>query len=111
MSLQQNIKTVNGYTASTTQTQAGALPLDAGSAGHRVTTVASAADAVLLPKAVNGRIVIVTNAAAANSMGCFPQPSDKVNALAADAVYALAANKTAMFVCHVDGTWNTILTA
>jgi hypothetical protein len=107
----QNIRALSGMTASTTQTQAGALQLDPGTDIHRVTTVGSAADAVKLPKAVNGRLVIVTNAAAANSMGVFPAPTDKVNALAADAVYALAANKTALFVCAVDGTWNTILTA
>jgi hypothetical protein len=44
-------------------------------------------------------------------MGIFPYPGDNINALAADAVYACAANKTVLFVCAVDGTWNTILTA
>jgi hypothetical protein len=111
MSMRQNLRAVNAYTASTTQTQAGALVLDMGSAIHRVTTVGTAADAVKLPKAISGRVVIVINAAAANAMGVFPASGDAINALAADAVYSMAANKTALFVCAVDGTWNTILTA
>ncbi len=109
--MRENMKVVNGYTAGTTQTQAGAVVLDVGARGHRVTTAAVAADAVRLPKAVNGRTVFVCNAAAANAMGVFPSSGDTINALAADAVYSMAANKTAMFVCFVDGTWNSILTA
>jgi hypothetical protein len=107
----QNARALSGLTASTTQTQAGALLLDLGSDIHRVTTVGSAADAVRLPKAVNGRVLVVVNAAAANAMGVFPDKGDAINALAADAVYSVAANKAVLFVCAVDGTWNTILTA
>jgi hypothetical protein len=107
----QNQRAISGITASTTQTQAGALALDVGTDIHRVTVVATAANAVRLPKAVNGRILIVTNADSADSMGVFPDFGDAVNALAANAVYAMAANKTALFVCAVNGTWNTILTA
>ena len=110
MTLQVNAKVVNGYTASVTQTQAGALELDKGAFGHRVTTVGTTADTVLLPKAVNGRIVAVANKGA-NSMGAFPQKGDNVNALAADAVFAMAATKVVLFICFVDGTWDTILTA
>jgi hypothetical protein len=107
----QNVRTVNGLTASTTQTQAGALQLDPGAYLHRVTTVGSAADAVKLPKAINGKTVVVVNAAAANAMGVFPYPGDNINALAADAVLSVAANKAIIFFCAVDGTWNSNLTA
>jgi hypothetical protein len=107
----QNVRALNGLTASTTQTQAGALVLDPGSDIFRVTTVGSAADAVRLPKAVNGRVLVVINAAAANAMGVFPDKGDIINALAADAVFSVAANKAVLFVCAVDGTWNTNLTA
>jgi hypothetical protein len=36
---------------------------------------------------------------------------DAINALSANAAFAMAANKAAEFVCAVDGTWNSILTA
>lgn len=111
MSLKQNVNTVSGLTASTTQTQAGALQLDQGITLSAVTTVGTAADAVKLPQASPGKIVFVTNGAAANSMGVFPASGDTVNALAANAVYALAANKTALFIASAAGQWRTILTA
>lgn len=78
---------------------------------NRVTTVATAADSVLLPAALAGMYLVVTNAAAANSMNVFPAVGDNVNALADDAAFAVAANKTALFFCAVDGTWNAVLTA
>ncbi len=110
MALPQNLKMVNAYTAGTPQTQAGAVVLDVGAVGHRVTTVTVIADGVKLPKAINGRIVFVANAAA-NSLNVYPDKGDAVNAVAVDGAYALAGTKTAMFICFVDGTWTTILTA
>jgi hypothetical protein len=107
--LRKNVKTTTGLTASTTQTQAGALQLENGV--NRITTVGSAADAVKLPKANPGAMIIVTNAAAANAMGVFPAPGDSINALAANAVYSMAANKTALFIAGANGVWHTILTA
>ena len=58
-----------------------------------------------------GKEVTVINAHASNAIGVFPASGDTINALSQDAVYALAATKTAMFFCAVAGTWNTILTA
>lgn len=75
----------------------------------RVTTVGTAADSVKLPKAVAGMSMIVTNAAAANSMNCYPSSGEVINALAADAAFAMAANTSAQFTCMVNGTWNTII--
>lgn len=78
----------------------------------RVTTVGTAADSVKLPPAVAGCApVVVVNAAAANSMNVFPSTGDAINALAANAAFAMAANKTAIFFCAVNGVWNSILTA
>ena len=77
----------------------------------RVTTVASAADSVKLPLAKAGTIVLVINAAAANAVAIFPATGDVINALSANASISVAANKTIYFVCAVDGTWNSILTA
>jgi hypothetical protein len=78
----------------------------------RVTTVGTAGDSVKLPRAVPGtQLIVIINAAAANSMNVFPSSGDAVNALAGDAAFAVAANKTVMFFCAVAGTWNAIVTA
>jgi hypothetical protein len=99
----------NAITAYAGGGQANAVALT--TAFSRVTTVGSAADSVKLPAALKGMSMIVFNKAAANSMNVFPASGDKINALNADAAYALAATKGAMFVCCVDGTWDTLLTA
>lgn len=79
---------------------------------NRVTTVATAADSVKLPPAVPGQWpIVVVNAAAANSMNVFPSTGDAVNALSANAAFAMAANKTAIFFCAVAGVWNAVVTA
>lgn len=77
---------------------------------NRITTVATTGDSVKLPAAKAGASVFVFNKGA-NSADVFPASGDKVNALSTNAAYALAATKGAMFVCMVDGTWDTLLTA
>lgn len=77
----------------------------------RFTTVASAGDSAQLPAAKAGRERVVINAAAANSMNVFPQTGEIIDAGAANAARAVAANKTCLFFCAVDGTWNSLLTA
>jgi hypothetical protein len=99
----------NALTAFAGGGQTGSLLLT--SSINRVTTVGTAADSVLLPPARAGVRVVVINAAAANSMNVFPSTGDAINALSANAAFAMAANKAAEFVCAVDGTWNSILTA
>lgn len=78
---------------------------------NRFTTVTSGADSAQLPAAKAGRMRIVINAAAANAMAVFPASGEIINALSADASFSVAANKTAIFFCAVDGTWNSLLTA
>lgn len=82
---------------------------------NRVTTVTSAADSVTLPVSAPGLFIVVMNSAAANSMNVFPNvggtATEKINALSANAAFAMAANKTAIFYCAVAGQWNSILTA
>ena len=108
-----------GLTALAGGAQAGTA-LDAGY--NVVTTVASGNDSVQLPEcrsqaeglgglgSTDGLLVIVTNAAAANSMNVYPQTDDAINALGANAAYAMAANKTAAFVCNgTTETWYSIL--
>lgn len=78
---------------------------------NRFTTVTTGADSAQLPKAKAGRVRVVINAAAANTLAVFPQSGEAINAIAADSAFSVAANKTAIFFCAVDGTWNSVLTA
>lgn len=78
---------------------------------NRITTVASAGDSVKLPAALAGMQVTVINAAAANAMDCFPLSGEVINALPADTALSIVANKTVIFLCAVNGTWNSVLTA
>lgn len=84
---------------------------------NRVSTVATAADSVKLPSCVTvgtvsaGKIVIVINADAADSMNVFGQTGETINALSPNAAFAVAANKTVIFVCASDGKWYSLTTA
>lgn len=99
----------NAITAFATGGQANAVLLT--TSYNRVTTVATAADSVKLPAAIAGSRVYVFNKAAANSLNVFPSTGDKVNALSVDAAYAIAVTKGVQFLCVVNGTWDTLLTA
>lgn len=99
----------NDISASATQTQVAATALT--TTFNRVVTVGSDGDAVKLPAATAGLMVYIKNAHASNGVGIFPASGDAINALGADAVYAMAATKAALFFCVVAGTWGTILTA
>lgn len=78
---------------------------------NRFTVVASANDSSLLPASKPGMQITVINAAGANSMNVFPAVGEQVNALGANAAFALAAGKTVTFYCTVAGQWHTILSA
>jgi len=101
--------TANGITAYAGGGQASAVALTA--TYNRITTVATAGDSVKLPAAKAGSLITVFNKAATNSLNVFPATGDVINALSANAAYAMAATKGATFVCMVNGTWDTILTA
>jgi hypothetical protein len=77
---------------------------------NRVTTVATIADSVLMPVSAPGMSVTVTNAAT-NSMNVFPQSGDAINALGANAAFAVAGGKTATLTCAVAGQWHAVLSA
>lgn len=77
----------------------------------RFVTVATAADSALLPTSAGGLQIVVINAHATNSMNVFPQTGDAINALGANAAFAVAAGKVATFYCTVAGKWHTILSA
>ena len=94
-----------GITAAVASTQAGGVPIQ--SAFNRVATVANAGDSVTLPVAVPGASLVITNGSA-TSMDVFPAVDGIINALSADAAFAMAGGVTAMFVCTLAGRWNTI---
>jgi hypothetical protein len=100
---------VNGITAFAGGGQASAVLLTA--TINRVTTVATAADSVKMPVSAAGMQITVTNAAAANSMNLYPQTGDQINALGANAAFAVAAGKTANLTCAVAGQWHAVLSA
>src|SRR2546423_14651994 len=92
------------------QGSATALP----SAINRVTTVATAADSVVLPAAtaaIAGMTVTVINSAASNSLTAYPASGDAINILSANTGLAIAAGKTAEFICTGAGHWHAILSA
>jgi len=107
---------IGGLTATAGGGQSNALLLT--NALNVVTTVATAADSVLLPPCVSGlgpntlgygntdgMSVVVVNAAAANSMNVFPQTGQSINALSANTALAVAAGKNATFFCAAGGIW------
>jgi hypothetical protein len=100
---------ISGQTALAGGAQAGTSLGDY--AINHFATVASGNDSAQLPKALPGRIRVVINAAASNSMVVFPQSGEAINAIAADSGFTLAANKVAIFFCAVAGTWHSNLTA
>lgn len=99
----------NGLVALAGGGQTGATPLRH-QAFNRVVTVATTADSVLLPTAINGRKLECVNSGA-NSMNMYPQAGEAINALSANAAFAVAAGKVFTAFCPVDGTWFINLTA
>jgi hypothetical protein len=78
---------------------------------NRITTGATN-DSVALPLAAVGMNMVVINATA-NSLNVFPVNggSDSINALAANAAFALAAGKVVTFYCANLTQWHTMLSA
>ena len=77
---------------------------------NRVTTVATLGDSVTLPLSARGLSITIVNAAAL-SMSVFPFTGDTINALGANAAFALPAGKPATFYCTSTGQWHAILSA
>ena len=100
---------VDNLIANSGGVQAGATPLTASI--NRVATVGGAGYSVLLPASAPGMSLTVINAGA-NSTNVFPNAggtgSEKVNALAANAAFALGAGKTVELVCCTAGQWHSV---
>lgn len=82
---------------------------------NRFTVVVTAGDSAQLPAVSGGVMVVVTNADASDSMNVFPQTGGIINAGAANAAFAVAAGKTAIFFQAIDTSgatiWYVVLTS
>lgn len=117
----QYVTGVNGLTAHAGGGQANGVLITA--SVTRFTTVATLADSATLPATsiagteinnniLNGLCLELEIAnAGANSMNIFPAVGEQINALGANAAFALAAGKTAYFTSTNSGQWHAVLSA
>ena len=70
-----------------------------------VTTVATAADSVVLPSAVAGSIVYLLNADSADAVQVFAKASDTINGTAGATGVSYAAAKRVLFIAVTNGVW------
>jgi len=74
---------------------------------YEIATCANPGDAVTLPTAVAGQLVIVVNNGA-QSADVFPASGDKIDGGSVNAAFALASGANALFICQ-DGTdWDSL---
>jgi predicted RecA/RadA family phage recombinase len=95
----------------TGSTQAHALAAPTACLAEGINIVAAADDTtcVALPTAVAGAVVIVKSTAAGKNLQVFPNTDDAINAIAANGVYAQAADAgMTMFVAADATTWYTL---
>jgi len=100
---------VNNLTAKVGGGQSASTPVT--TCINRFTTVTTAADSATLPLAAGGMQINVANAAAVNSMNVFPNTGDAINALGANAAFALPAGKNVTFSSAGAGFWHAVLSA
>lgn len=96
----------DGVTAHAGGGQANGVPITANVVN--VTTVATAADSLTLPKALAGVDIVVHNSAAVNSMNVFPATGETINGTAANTALAIGAGKSTTFTCLTAGAWITV---
>lgn len=99
---QGGITRQDNITATAGGTKAAAFPLV--STLNHITTVATAGDSVMLPKAIAGSRVVVRNDGA-NSLNVFSQGNDTISGNSAATALALAAGKATELVCFTVGAW------
>lgn len=78
---------------------------------NRVVTIGTTGDGVTLQLAVPGAEITVINAHASNAVAVFPFLGDKINAVAINGSFSIAATKTCVFYCTVALQWHTLLSA
>lgn len=73
---------------------------------NRVTTVATAGDAILLPAAIAGLKICVINATS-NAMNVYPASGDMINTFGTNTPVYQGGRSTCEFYCAIAGQWNT----
>jgi hypothetical protein len=104
----------NGWSAATITahaggTQAAATPVR--SACTLIAVCATAADSVVLPPAVGGQLLWITNAGAASSQIFAAPGADTINGVANGTGIALANGKSVTLMSPLAGAWFSILSA
>lgn len=75
-----------------------------------IATTASANDSVILPKAIAGSIVVVTNNGA-QTAAVYAKGNDTIDGNSAATANSLATTKTRFYVCYATGAWFTFISA
>jgi hypothetical protein len=101
---QMVLSSLDNQTASTTHSQSGALLISANN--FRVTTVANANDAVVLPAAFPGMNICLINASNANNMQVYATGADKINGIAGATGVSQMTNSTVYYCCTSLGVWS-----
>jgi predicted RecA/RadA family phage recombinase len=78
------------------------------SVGMNVVTGADSTKGVVLPASVAGKIVIVKNAQAGQTLPVYPPTLSAINAVTANSALTMAAVTSAMFVCTSSTQWYTV---
>jgi hypothetical protein len=104
----------NGWSAASITAHAGgtqALATPVRSACTLIAVCATAADSAVLPPAMGGQVMWITNAGAA-SCQIFASPgTDTINGIANGTGIALANGKSTTLMCPLAGAWFSILSA
>lgn len=103
---------LDSITATPSGTQSNSITLN--SMVNRVTTVATAADAVRLKAIasfIGGSLVVAVINAGANTLNVWPQLGDAINSLGANNAFAVPPGGVAVFYSTVAGKWYTALSA
>lgn len=100
--------TTSGIIATPGGTQATSIELK--SAFNELTTVATAADGVILPAAKSGLRITVLNSGAAAAQ-VFANGDDTINGTAGNVGVALAAGACALYICVKNGVWQRFVSA
>lgn len=94
----------NGIVAHAGGTKAAAFQLPAGVQLFEIDTVATNGDSVLMPAALQGQIVMVTNNGAA-TLDVYGRGTDTINGVATATAFTIAAGASAILFCAKNGNW------
>lgn len=102
---QGGVDRADGLTAHAGGTKAAALALS--HSFNRISTCATSADSVLLPKAIAGSMITVTNSGAVEA-AIYGAVADTIDGAATATAAYLSPHETKIFVCLTSGSWKTV---